>query len=283
MATNYKNFKEKLSEYLAANPNTTKAQIADIKKKYRSEYTRMIKLAGASDNNLKLLATMNTAETLLPRKARLDDETKKALFEGTLEEFFTRADAIHSAIEMADFIQEALEEDESQQTEAFEVAQDMASSALDHEYSSEPYDTGKSDAEFTIDMWWSHILDGVPSFEEPHQRLDLTIITQVNRWKEATINMIGPKNFVDLIQNKMGYDFDANHGDLDWESFFTQLYEEVPGETAQRIDTWLQKATDEALNYLSEDEDMGDYDEITWDIRQELENFADLNTSWDVL
>lgn len=268
MAQRYNGVKEKVAMAMAQNPNLTKADIEDLKKQYRKEYNRLLKLAGAKEGKITALATLNTKKEMLPVKSVLDSESRAKLMEGTFEEFFSRADTIHTQQALIDFIEDTFEDEQSDQDAAFEMAVNMANGAgEDYDFSSEPLSLSVTEAEFKIDMWWNNVISNP---ERGWERvLRPSLLGQLDRWVQATIKLIGPENFVDLMENKMGYENDASHGD-DWETFFFQKYSETDEDCVSRISLWMQKATEVAMNYIPEDDDMGDYDEVTYNIIDEL-------------
>lgn len=276
MATRAKNFKEKLALAMASNPNLTKADIAELRKRYRGEYNRLLKLQASADTKMRQIATTNTKLDALPRHIMLSPETRSALLEGTFEEFFNRADEIHSVNTLVDFVIDSIEEEQSAQDVAFDLAVSIANGEPSMSFSDEPYYTGVSNAAFKIDMWWNKVI--TPPDNNYYRVLSPTLLTQLDRWMKATIKLIGEENFIDLLENKMGYSSEAKHGD-DWETFFFQKYDESDAECISRINLWIQEASNEALSYINEDDDMGDYDEITGDIVDELSDIEALR-SW---
>lgn len=275
MAQRYSGFKDKLAQALAQNPNLTRSDIDDLRKRYRSEYNRLLKLQSSAESKFSTLAKLNTLQEGLPRKTMLSPETRAKLMEGTFEEFFTRADQLRSTQAVADYIREQMDEEESEQDAAFDLAVSMANEAgEDYNYSSEPLSLDVTEARFKIDMWWNNVISNPTHGAE--RVLRPSLLAQLDRWVQATINLIGEKNFVDLMENKMGYENESSHGD-DWETFFFQKYTETDDECASRISLWIQKASEVAMDYINEDDDMGDYDEITGDIINEL---GDLEVMW---
>lgn len=267
MAQRYSGFKDKLAQALAQNPNLTRSDIDELRKRYRSEYNRLLKLQSSAESKFSTLAKLNTLQEGLPRKTMLSPETRAKLMEGTFEEFFSRADTLRSTEAVADYIREQMEEEESEQDAAFEIATNMASQVLDYPFSEEPYHTNKSNARTKIDQWFKNIV--TKEYTDMGKMLPSSILIQVINWKEATLKLIGPENFVDLMENKMGYHVDALHGDVDIETFFSQVYiedehrYETRAEASSRISFWIQQASGEAMDYLNEDQDTGDYDEVT--------------------
>lgn len=146
------------------------------------------------------------------------------------------------------------------------------------EYSAEPYDMLETEAHRAIAKWWHDILF---IREQGYlQNLPNDVLSKVEEWKNATIDAIGEENFVDLIQNRMGYHAEGKAGDIDFTTFFATLYDEAEhrwetdSEVASRIDFWIQQASTEAMSYIPEDSDMGDYDRIVGNIIDYLDEIS---------
>ena len=281
MAIRYGNFKEKLAQALTQNPNLTKADVDNLRKRYRSEYNRLLKLQSSADSKMQKIAKLSLTEEkteLLPRRTMLSPQTRAKLLQGTFEEFFERADQIHSSDQLAEYIEESFKQEEEQNDDAFNFAREMAEAGLEDEYNPEPYNAQTSSSMFLVRQWWSRV--STPGYSDITKNLPTSILQQVANWKNATLRLIGPDNFIDLMQNKMGYHVDAIDGDLDWETFFGEVYiesehrYESDAEAADRISFWMQKATNEAMQYLNEDEDTDDYDEVTQDVIDKLDDIS---------
>ena len=170
---------------------------------------------------------------------------------------------------------------------AFETAKEMAEEAfegdadeeLDYDYNSEVYHSPNTEAQNEINDWWSKVRENYVSPRATWERLPASVYSELKTWKEETIKLIGEENFADLLKNRMSYHAECRHGTVDFVEFFTTLYDEdekrpeTLGETTSRISFWIRLATDEAMYYIPEDQDIGSYDEITADLLNRMENY----------
>lgn len=223
------------------------------------------------------------------------EKLRDAIHAGSIEDFYERASKLHSVQD----IQSAwahLAEDlgfvkfEQIQDDNFETALAIIGATrsapdtkgeepLGLPYSEEPYHSPNTDAQNRIASWWSNVVKNFVAPLRHWEKLPDEVFVELKTWKEETIKLIGEENFADLIENQMSYKTEKKYGNVDYVDYFTCLYDdeqhryETMGEVASRISFWLRIASDKALEYIPEDEDAGDYDEIIGDLLNRLENY----------
>lgn len=192
-----------------------------------------------------------------------------------ISDFFEKASAFHSFKDIADVYQQVAE-DLGLANKQRQKAKD--DSPLDYDYNEDPYQAPVSESQMVIDAWWHNVTES--AYSGAWNSLPINVYSNLKSWKDATIQLIGEENFADLIENKMSYSVDAKYGTVDYIEFFSTLYDsetkspETQAEVASRISFWMQQATNYALEYVSEDEDMGDYDEIVGQIIDALDDLS---------
>lgn len=212
-------------------------------------------------------------------KNELDRETYTKIKEqfkfSNREQFFEMAEQFHSFKD----IQNAFEEIADDLGLGDKIPQPFKEdSPLEYDYNSDPYEAPQTESDMIIDSWWHDV--SYNTLSNKWNSLPVSVYDRIAEWKDATIALIGKDNFADLIERKMNFNVDTKFGDVDFTEFFTVLYDtethspESTAEVASRISFWLQQATNEALDYLSEDEDMGAYDEIVGQIIDALDDLT---------
>ena len=212
------------------------------------------------------------------------DKLKEQIHAGDVTDFFEKASRLHSIQDIEDAYKSLAQDlglvksDESKK-KAFKTAVAIADEELDHEYDSGVYHSPNTDAQNRIASWWNNVVKNFVAPLRHWEKLPDEVFVELKTWKEETIKLIGEENFADLIENQMSYKTEKKYGNVDYVDYFTCLYDdeqhryETMGEVASRISFWLRIASDKALEYIPEDEDAGDYDEIIGDLLNRLENY----------